>query len=70
MADVVRAKFSIADGRIEIEGSEAFVSAQLAKLEPLFSRVYQGPANQEQNPVQTPSGRTSPPPLMDRLNPA
>ena len=60
MADVERAKFSIADGRIEIEGSEAFVSAQLAKLEPLFSKVLQEPAKPQPSrestpPVQTPS---------------
>lgn len=55
MADVERAKFSIADGRIEIEGSEAFVSAQLAKLEPLFSKVFQEPAKQRPSPDSTPA---------------
>lgn len=39
-----RAKFSLADGRIEIEGSEAFVAGQLAKLEPLLVKMFeQGP---------------------------
>ena len=35
-----RAKFSLADGRIEIEGSEAFVAGQLAKLEPLLQNMF------------------------------
>lgn len=42
MGDVnERAKFSISDGRIEIEGSESFVAAQLAKLEPLLVRMFE-----------------------------
>jgi len=36
-----RAKFSLADGRIEIEGSEAFVAAQLGKLEPLLTKMFE-----------------------------
>ena len=36
-----RAKFSLADGRIEIEGSETFVAAQLGKLEPLLARMFE-----------------------------
>ena len=36
-----RAKFSLADGRIEIEGSEAFVAGQLAKLEPLLTKMFE-----------------------------
>lgn len=36
-----QAKFSLADGRIEIEGSEAFVESQLAKLEPLIAKMFQ-----------------------------
>lgn len=35
-----RAKFSLADGRIEIEGTEAFVAAQLEKLEPLLQEMF------------------------------
>lgn len=35
-----RAKFSLADGRIEIEGSEAFVAGQLAKLESLLQKMF------------------------------
>jgi hypothetical protein len=36
-----RAKFSLADGRIEIEGSESFVAAQLVKLEPLLKAMFE-----------------------------
>ena len=36
-----RAKFSLADGRIEIEGSEGFVAAQLAKLESLLHKMFE-----------------------------
>jgi hypothetical protein len=33
------AKFSLADGRIEIEGSEAFVAGQLIKLETIIAKM-------------------------------
>ncbi|QFZ82871.1 hypothetical protein GFK26_08910 [Variovorax paradoxus] len=47
-----RAKFSLADGRIEIEGSEAFVMAQLAKLEPLLAKlIEQRPAPSSSAPI-------------------
>lgn len=36
-----RAKFCLADGRIEIEGSEGFVAAQLEKLEPLLKAMFE-----------------------------
>lgn len=36
-----RAKFSLSDGRIEIEGSESFVAGQLEKLEPLLKTMFE-----------------------------
>jgi len=36
-----RAKFSLADGRIKIEGSEKFVAEQLEKLEPLLTKMFE-----------------------------
>ena len=53
MADNERAKFSMADGRIEIEGAESFVTAQLAKLEPLLSKMFQEPAHKRHTPAPT-----------------
>jgi len=43
MAETERAKFSLADGRIEIEGSESFVTAQLVRLEPILAKMFQEP---------------------------
>jgi hypothetical protein len=34
-----RVRFSITEGLVEIEGSEAFVTAQLIKLEPLVAKI-------------------------------
>lgn len=34
-----RVRFSIVEGLVEIEGSEAFVAAQLLKLEPLVAKI-------------------------------
>ena len=50
-----RAKFSLADGRIEIEGSEALVAGQLAKLEPLLQKMF----------VQRPPPATAPAPASN-----
>jgi hypothetical protein len=43
MSDIQRAKFSLIDGRVEIEGSEAFVTAQLIRLEPLLAKMFEPP---------------------------
>lgn len=53
MTEAARAKFSMADGRIEIEGSETFVATQLQKLEPLLSKIFQEPAHRRHTTVST-----------------
>lgn len=72
-----RAKFSLADGRIEIEGSETFVAAQLGKLEPLLARMFEqrpspsapsDPAATAQPPSSVPPAASTPAGLYEYRN--
>ena len=62
MADTERAKFSLADGRIEIEGSETFVAAQLERLAPILEKMFQEPKPRAHAHVPAPAVHQTPPP--------
>lgn len=47
---LAKIKFSITDGLVEIEGSEAFVGQQLTKLEPLITKILQSNTTHASNP--------------------
>ena len=62
MADTERAKFSLADGRIEIEGSETFVAAQLQRLAPILEKMFQEPKPRPHAHAAAPAVHQPPPP--------
>lgn len=57
MADSARVKFSFAEGLLEVEGSETFVSTQLERLQPILDRYLSHSPNLAATAPVAPSAR-------------